>query len=131
MKNRKAFLPIVILFIVLNGFFLGGRSFLEKWNADRDILIIGNLILCTITLLSFFFTQRSLSNSNPNVFMRAVYGGIMLKFFICIAAAFIYIAINKSQFNKPALFTCMGLYMVYTFMEVSILTKLLRQKTHG
>ena len=45
---------------------------------------------------------------------------------ICLIAAFIYISINKSHLNKPALFISMGLYLVYTFVEVSVLMKLLR-----
>ena len=75
--------------------------------------------------------QRGLSHSNPNVFFRAVYGSIMIKLFICMIAAFIYISMNKAELNKPALFTCMGLYLVYTFMEVAVLMKQLREKKHG
>ena len=52
----------------------------------------------------------------------------MIKLFLCIIVALIYIAIYQKQLNKPALFTCMGLYLVYTFMEVSILMKMLKRK---
>jgi hypothetical protein len=56
---------------------------------------------------------------------------MMVKLFACIIAAFIYIATAKDGVNKAALFTLMGLYLVYTFIEVGILTKLLRQKSNG
>jgi hypothetical protein len=46
-------------------------------------------------------------------------------------AAFVYISINKTGLNKPALFTCMGLYLLYTFMEVGALMKMLKRKSHG
>ena len=72
--------------------------------------------------------KKGLNNPNPHAFVRSVYGSIMIKLFLCIIVALIYIAIYQKQLNKPALFTCMGLYLVYTFMEVSILMKMLKHK---
>jgi hypothetical protein len=46
-------------------------------------------------------------------------------------AAFIYIQMAKKEVNKPALFACMGLYLVYTFIEISTLTKMLKQKKNA
>lgn len=133
MRNNagRAFLPIIILFLVLNGFFIAGKTMLLRWNADQNVLIIGNLLLFGITLLSFFMARKGLRNTNPHAFVRSVYGGIMIKLFICIIAAFIYIASFGKGLNKPALFTCMGLYLVYTFLEVSILTKLLKGNSNA
>ena len=104
---------------------------LQRWNADQDVLVFGNLLLFLITLISFLVARRGLNNSNPHAFVRSVYGGIMIKLFICIIAAFIYIASVGKSLNKPAFFTCMGLYLVYTFIEVSILTKLLKGRSNA
>ena len=131
MRNKKAFLPLALLFIILNGFFLSGKNMLQRWNTDQDVLIIGNLILFFITVISFLIAQRGLKNTNPHAFVRAITGGIMIKLFATIIAAFIYISIFKKQINKPALFACMGLYLVYTFIEVSVLNKQLKQKTNA
>ena len=38
---------------------------------------------------------------------------------------------NKKEVNKPGLFFCMGLYIVYTFIEVSGLMKVNKQKTNA
>jgi hypothetical protein len=127
-KRPKAFLPIILIFIALNGFFISGKALLHRWNADQDVLIVGNTFLFLITLVSFFLAQRGLKSANPYAFVRSVYLSIMIKLFTCIIIAFIYISIKKGNLNKPALFTCMGLYLVYTFMEVSVLMKLLKQK---
>ncbi len=127
----KGFAPVVIFFIVLNGFFISGKNMLQRWNADQEVLIVGNLLIFAVTLISFFITVRSLKNANPNVFVRSVIGSTMIKMFICVIAAFIYISIYKTGLNKPALFTCMSLYLVYTFLEVSVLMKLLKQKKNG
>ncbi|MBD0367416.1 MAG: hypothetical protein ICV53_15115, partial [Flavisolibacter sp.] len=119
------------LFILLNAFFIAGRNLLERWNADVDVLIIGNILLFTITLTSIFIARKGLRQNNSYVFLRSVYGSIMLKLFLCIIAAFIYIATFRKDLNKPALFTLMGLYLVYTFIEVSLLTKTLKQNTNA
>jgi hypothetical protein len=55
----------------------------------------------------------------------------MIKFFLIAIAAFVYIMVAKKNLNKPALITCMGLYLVYTFVEVSSLQKLLKQKKNA
>ena len=52
----------------------------------------------------------------------------MIKFFVCLIAAFIYFMLAKKNVNKPALIICMGLYIVYTVLEVAALQKLLKQK---
>ncbi|HYC28256.1 MAG TPA: hypothetical protein VEB42_05555 [Chitinophagaceae bacterium] len=130
-KRFKGFMPLVIFFVALNAFFISGRNMLERWGADQEVLIIGNALIFVITLLSFVIALRGLKNPNPNVFVRSVMASIMVKMFILIIAAFIYISLFKKDLNKPALFTCMGLYLVYTFMEVSLLTRFLRERTNG
>jgi hypothetical protein len=131
MTNRKIFLPVLILFILLNGFFLAGKSLLDKYGIDQNVLIGGNLILFAATALSFYVSQRSLSAKNPNASVRSLYGSFMIKFFVIAIAAFAYIMAVKKNVNKPALLICMGLYIVYTIAEVSSLQKLLKQKKNA
>ena len=131
-KNKlKGFMPVILVFIVLNGFFISGKNMLQRWNVDQDVVIIGNTLLFIITMFSYLLALRGLNHSNPHVFFRSVYVSVMLKLFVCIIAAFVYISIYKANLNKPALFTCMGLYLVYTFLEVSVLMKLLKQKKNA
>lgn len=130
-RNRRGFLPIVILFIILNAFFIAGRGLLERWGASQDVLIWGNLLLFALTIISFVIAQKGLKSTNPHAFVRSVYGSIMLKLFVSLIAAFIYIFLTRKDLNKPAFFSLMGLYLVYTFLEVSTLTKMLKQRAHG
>ena len=131
-KNKRSILfPIIIFFLVTNVFFLTGKSFIERKGFDQSVLIIGNLILFVVTLLSFLLNKKNISAQNPNVFVRGVTLGTMLKLFVFAIAAFIYIYLFRSQLNKPALLTCMALYFIYTLMEVSILTKLLKEKKNA
>lgn len=127
----KGFMPVLLVFVLLNGFFVAGKSMLQRWNVDQDVVIIGNAFLFLVTLFSFLLSRRGLSSANPHAFVRSVYMSVMLKLFLCIIAAFVYISISKGSLNKPALFTCMGLYLVYTFLEVGGLLKLLKQKKNA
>jgi len=130
-EGLKGFVPILVLFVMLNGLFIAGRSFLQRQGADTDVLIIGNAFLFLITLVSYLLAKRGLDSPNPHAFVRAVYSSILLKLFVCLIASFIYIAIYKKDLNKPAFFSIMGLYLVYTFLEVSVLTKALKQQKNA
>ena len=130
-NNTRHWRPLIILFILLNAFFIAGKNILAKQSIDNEVLIMGNLVIAIATALSFWISFRSLTSANANASVRAMYGSFMVKFFICIIAAFAYILIARKNLNKPALIICMGLYIVYTFIEVSILTKALKEKKNA
>jgi hypothetical protein len=125
-RQRKPIFPLILLFVVLNGFFISGRHLLERHHFSQELLLWGNIFLFVITLGSWALAQRGLRNPNPQAFVRGIYGGIMLKLFLCLIGAFIYIGTMRKQLNKPAFFTLMGLYLLYTFIEVASLTRQLR-----
>jgi len=131
-RNSMASLrPMILVFILLNAFFIAGKNVLTRWGVDQSVVIAGNLILFAVSLASFLLTRRSLASANPNAFVRAMYGSFMIKFFVCAIAAFVYIMAVKKEVSKPALITCMALYIAYTAIEVSALTKLLKQKKNA
>lgn len=124
----KNFRPAIIIFIILTAFFITGKAFLEKKGFNQDVLLVGNLFLFAVTALSFWMMANGMKTKNTSAFLRGVYGGIMLKLFSCLIAAFVYIMTMKKEVNKPGLFLCMGLYIVYTFIEVKALMKLSSSK---
>jgi hypothetical protein len=132
--NRQAyryFLPAVIIFIFLNAFALLFKSKLESWGFDSSVVIPGNLLLFIISFISFRMGAKGLGSKSNPLFFRMVYGSFILKLLLLAAAAFIYIMSAKKNVNKPALFLCMGLYVVYTFIEVSALMKTGKRKTNA
>lgn len=131
MKSNKHWLPFVIVFVVLNVFFFAFHDWLVKKGVNNDVLIIGNLILFIATLLSFALYLRSLKGTGGGAAVRGMYGSFIVKFFTCLVAAFAYIIFAKKDVNKPALIICMGLYVIYTVIEVSSLQKLLKQKKNA
>lgn len=131
MNNKKHWIPVVLLFILLNGFFIVGKNWLVNKGVDHEVLIVGNLILFVATILSFYIYQRSLNSPNPQASVRGMFGSFMVKFFLCLIAAFIYIMVEQKEVNKPAIIICLGLYIIYTIAEVSALQKLVKQKKNA
>ncbi len=126
MKNKRSFLPIVVFFIITTAVFFAGGKLLEKNNISRDVLFAGNTVIFAATLLSFLVYYRSLRSAAATGVIKGMYLSFVVKFFICLLAAFAYILIEKKNINKPALFICMGLYIFYTVIEVATLQRLLR-----
>jgi FtsH-binding integral membrane protein len=130
MKQNKLrpLLPLSGVFLVVSAISFTGSEFLNHLGLNGKVLGIGNIIVYLATVLSYFLGLRGLGSANPHAFVRSVYVSIMLKFFICLLAALIYIITYRSNINKPAIFVCMGLYLVYTFIEVRILMQQLKAK---
>jgi len=103
----------------------------EKTGIDSTVVIVGNFIIFLVFIISFWLTIRSFKSVNAQAFVRAIYLGFIIKFFVIALAAFIYIMIAREQVNKNALFVCMGLYVIYAILEVRKLTKLLKEKKNA
>jgi hypothetical protein len=127
MKLFQPFLPIIVVFVVSTLVFILVPSLDFLWNMDKRVMIAGNAILFIATFISFNLFTRSLANNNVHAFLRMIYGGMFAKMLICLFAALIYIMIVKKDVSKGAIFGCMFLYFVYTFMEISIIMKLSRK----
>lgn len=127
----RPFMPAIILFLVLNSVFLVFGSGWKEAGFNTDVLIIGNLLLFAVTFLTYWMGSKGLTTKNNHAFFRSVYGSFMIKLIVFAGAALVYITQFKEQLNKPALFFCMGLYLVYTFFEVAGLMKLSKLKKNG
>lgn len=126
-KSGLAFLPLLLVFLFISSLSVVFGKMLTKYHVNQAMLITGNIILFSVTLLSFFLYQKALLAGNTQIFLRNVYGGMMIKFFVCISATFIYVLSTGNAVNRPALFILMFLYLLYTFMETALLMKRARQ----
>lgn len=127
----KIFLPILIVFLGVNVFSIVFSKTLEKVHIEQEVLLIGNLVLFCVTVLSFLLYQKAMMAGNTTNFIKNVYGGMFLKFFVCIIAAFIYIYNARQSVNKAGVFALMFLYLVYTFLEISIVMKNSKHKKNA
>lgn len=134
MTNKYGLKPSLIfglLFVFIGTLLRLFRDQLNGMGVDFMVLFLGNLILFLATGISFWMYKRSLQNNNPQYFIRMIYGGMLAKMAICIAAALIYILTEKGEVNKYALFGCFGLYFIYTFIEVKLLMQLSKGKKNA
>lgn len=127
MFNKSVF-PLVLLFLVIATPTLIFRNFLNQHGFDWQVLNGGNIFLYIITSFSMSLLREGMEATTTQRFLTKVYGSILLKLFACAIAALIYIFIKKTQLNKPAFFTLMGLYLVYTFVEMKLIMKPSNQK---
>ncbi len=130
-QTLRFFRPAIFIFFFLNiGFFTLGKK-IATWGFDQNVLVVGNIILFVICLVSFLMSIKGMLSKNNHVFFRLVYGSFIIKLFLIAGIAFAYIITVKKEVNKPALFLCMGLYIIYTVIEVAGLMKSGKQKPNA
>lgn len=115
--------PVIIFFLLLSTAILVAQSSLASWGFRISLLFAGNVILFVMTMFSLHLLDKGMRASGTSAFLRFVYGSFMVKFFIVVFSMLIYGFLNRKQINKPALFSLMFLYLVYTFMEIGILMR--------
>ena len=131
MKNQaRELIPLILLFILFNNFFLFGKGWLAKHNIDHLVMIIANSLFFVVSILVFRMQKKAAKNPNPNVFVRAVMGGTMIKMAICAIAIAVYVFAFREIFSKWSVFAAMFLYLIYLAVEVKMATKL-NKKTNA
>lgn len=129
MKSQaKELLPFILIFIVFNNFFLFGKEWLAKYGIDHLVMIVANSLIFVLNVLVYSMQKKALKNTNPNVFVRSVMGGMMIKMAVCVVALLIYALAFKKTFSKMSVFASMFLYLIYLFVEVKAAGKLNKQR---
>src|SRR3982751_5573813 len=127
MKN-KTFVPLIIFFLTLTLVFFFLHWYFPDQPVDFRVLLAGNTLLFLIGLISFRMNTGAMRHQNTQGFLRLVYGAFIIKFFVLALAALTYIVIFKKMINKPALFGCVGLYFIYSFIEMRAVMKLSKKQ---
>ncbi len=120
---NKSIVPLVIVFLITAALIFIFSQFLESHGFDWQVLSAGNLFVYLVTVVSMHLLGKGMNAADTNAFLRNAYGAILIKLFACAGAAFIYILVSGKNLNKPALFASMGLYLIYTFVELSVIMK--------
>ena len=128
---KRSIRPLILIFFITNALFVTGRSFLQRWNMDQEVLIWGNILLFAVTLLSFYLYTRSFGSKNAYAITRGMYASVLARMFIVVVAVFIYVSLVGKGVSKGAVFGCMFLYFVYTGAEVAILMKMSKHQKNA
>lgn len=131
-KNHlQSLRPALVLFVAVTAFCFIGKNWLEQKGVSQQVILGGNFILLLVSVLAFLLMRKAIQTNTAQAFVRAMYSGFMLRFFLVAIAAFIYIMVVKKNVNKPALIACAGLYILYTAIETRSLLKMLKQRKHA
>ena len=128
---RNRFRAASIFFILVNAGAVLFRDKLESYGFDLILVIIGNLFLFFVSGFSFMLMVKGLAAKNNATFLRMFYSSFIFKFILVAIAAFIYIMYANKEVNKPGIFLCLGLYLIYTVIEVSVLLKVSKESTNA
>jgi hypothetical protein len=128
--SRRSILPIVSAFIIITLLVVFGRSLFIGWGVDYRVLVGGNALLFLVTFISYSLYIRALQNDNMHVFLRLMYGSLLVKLFVCMIAAFIYAFVAGKAVNRNGIIGCFILYILYTFLEVRILVRRTKKLPH-
>jgi putative effector of murein hydrolase LrgA (UPF0299 family) len=127
-EKTKLLRPLILLFVAVNSLLLLTKNLLAKYGLDYEVLLWANIILFFVNIIVFLMQRKAIANSNPNVFVRSVMGGTIIKMFVCLAASAVYAFAFKERFSKFSLFAAMVLYLVYLAVEAVAVSKMNKQK---
>ena len=124
---KKSSLLFLVFFILGSIIFLFQTSALSRFHFDNALLWAANIFFLTLSLITLALQIKSMKNKNPNVFIRSVMGGILIKMFGSLLAVFVYVIYNNYKFDKGSMFLGLCFYLFYLMAEVSTLMKLNRK----
>ncbi len=119
----KMLMPVLIIFVTLTIFIFAVNVLWVKYNVDRDVLLGANVLFLVTSIIVFFMQKNALSSTNPNVFVRSVIAGMMIKMFSTAIAVLAYVLIVGSTYNTSAVFISLIMYLIYLAAEVMAISK--------
>jgi predicted ABC-type exoprotein transport system permease subunit len=109
-------LVIVLVFPVMDK--------LAGWKVNGYVVIGANALLFATSLLNLFLQWKNLQRGQGGAIIRGVMAGTFLKLFVLAGGAIIYLLAAGANRSVNAVFGGMGLYIVYTWLEVRISLRL-------
>lgn len=119
----KKLYPFFITSLIVYSFVAIPDQLWVKYNVDVYVLHAANILYLVMGIAVFKYQQIALTNANPNVFIRSIMAGMMIKMFITVIAVLAYVLIAGKGYNTKAVFISLLLYLLYLGVEVSILSK--------
>lgn len=114
---QKQFRPVIALFFAVFALILLQQKLAVHLPINSGFVMVVNSMLFSMALFNYKrISQVDLTNSNAMV--RSVMTGTMLKFIVFGGGALWYATQKKSPIGTNNLFIAMGLYLVYTWLEI-------------
>ena len=123
-SKKIGVLPLIISFFIVAVFLFVSADQLTVKHINVLVVQVANLLLFSFSTLNIYFQKKNINNPNPNAVIRGVMSGMFLKLFGLAAAAVIYLFAAGENRSVNAVFVGMGLYIIYTWLEVRISLRL-------
>lgn len=120
----KLMRPLLIVFILLTALVFATEGLIEKYKVDKNTLLIANMLLLLLFVLVLMVQKSALSHTNPNVWVRSVMIGMMLKMLIIAIAVLVYVKTIGEGYNQKSILIALSFYFIYLIVEVKTITKL-------
>ncbi len=122
----KKTVPLFVCFILVNCIVIPFKGWLQKNQINADVIIVANCLLLILSSINIALHKNALQNKNPNAAVRSVMGGTLIKLMVISITILIYLFLAGEKRNSMGIFCGMILYLIYTFLEVRIATKMKR-----
>ncbi len=112
--------PILALFAFINC--LCFLVMEQMPNFNYYFIIVVNTMLILMAFLSYIRVLK-MDMNNPNAMIRSVMMGTLMKLGVFAIAALIYAKTQQTKVGIPTLLVCMGIYLLYSWLEIRWATK--------
>ncbi len=119
----KFYIILIAVFCGINGLGIAYSHLLEVWGIENVAGMIGNIILATITALSYYFGIRGIKANSHHAFVRQVFLATFVKLFISAIGILIYAYFFRESLSIGTLILFFLLYILYTVIETLSLMK--------
>jgi hypothetical protein len=115
----RALIPVLFLFVLTNTILLFSNTYfgMSTGLKFRFIMVV-NLMLFMMSIFSFN-RIRKVDFNNPRSVVNSVMIGTLLKMVFFAGAALAYASQKQGPVGMPTLLSSMGLYLIYTWLEIS------------
>ena len=125
MQNpSRLLIPYLIVFFIFTVMILLFHRFLENKGIDVYLLHAANIFFLLISILVFLIQKKALQHTNPNVFIRSIMSGIIIKMLLCVIAVLVYALLINNNFSAASILIGLFIYMAYLTAEVFVTLKL-------
>lgn len=116
----KKMTPILGLFALVNTLCFLFMESMPYFN--YYFIIVVNTMLIFMAFLSYIRILK-MDLNNPNAMVRSVMMGTLLKMGVFAIAALVYAKTQQVKVGIPTLLVCMGIYLLYAWLEIRWVTK--------
>lgn len=123
----KKIMPLFVVFIAINCLVIGFKLQLLQINIKADVVVGANCILFLLSSACIAIHKNALDKKNSRAFVNSMMLVSLLKLMVVATSVIVYVLVTKEKRNVYGVFCGMGLYIIYSVIEVKIATKMKKE----